>query len=195
MLLLTCKRRNLIKYLACGDKEIVRVFIAINKTSFRFQKAGCPNIFPRCNRLFGPTIPGLTSGVRYGKPDKFKQIQFKRKLNFSRLHFPLNREGFLPVFFFLFFICLLFGLWRGRGRKSWLFPGSSQGQGSNRSHGSDNARSFTHWTTQELHFLCLSFLRLTFSMHLLWEHVICFPMLKKYPGGGGGGREAKKALL
>ena len=117
MLLLTCKRRNLIKYLACGDKEIVRVFIAINKTSFRFQKAGCPNIFPRCNRLFGPTIPGLTSGVRYGKPDKFKQIQFKRKLNFSRLHFPLNREGFLPVFFFCFlFACFLVFGGAGGGR-------------------------------------------------------------------------------
>lgn len=65
MLLLICKWRNPIKYLASRDKELARVFITVNRAALIFQKANsCPNRSRGCHRLFGPcpaTVPALPS--------------------------------------------------------------------------------------------------------------------------------------
>lgn len=65
MLLLICKQRSPIKYLAFGYKELARVFLTINKVSFIFQKAGSCNVSWGCDRGLWPgraTSPVQTSG-------------------------------------------------------------------------------------------------------------------------------------
>lgn len=54
MLLLICKGRNPIKYLASRGQGNSKGFLTINKTVFIFPKAGCPNISWGSHRLLGP---------------------------------------------------------------------------------------------------------------------------------------------